>query len=176
MQLKNNLAVLANVGILALLACQSAMGLSLPAATTYAEHRETRAYAGLQWFIGETSVTKPKVVLGLRTTTTDLSNKVTGYDLSYTYSLESPPQTRSVPATWTKSAAGVATVGLSYSFKKETVLGFAGVVGSDAKAFGESDGRRILALAWNSIHCLAQANLKRPRGLFLFRPDRSDSI
>ena len=88
MQLKNNLAVLANVGILALLACQSAMGLSLPAATTYAEHRETRAYAGLQWFIGETSVAMPKVFLGLRTTTTDLCNKVKGYDLSYTYSLE----------------------------------------------------------------------------------------
>ena len=143
MQLKNNLAVLANVGILALLACQSAMGLSLPAATTYAEHRETRAYAGLQWFTGETSVTKPKVLLGLRTTTTDLSNKVTGYDLSYTYSLEkSTSDAFRAGYLDGKCSAGLATAGLGYSFKKETVLGFAGVVGSHAKAFGEVDGKK----------------------------------
>jgi opacity protein-like surface antigen len=119
------------------------MGLSLPAATTYTEHRETRAYAGLQWFIGETSVTKPSVVLGLRTTTTHLSNKVTGYDLSYTYSLEtSTSDAFRAGYLDGKCSAGLATVGLGYSFKKETVLGFAGVVGSHAKAFGEVDGKK----------------------------------
>ena len=100
-------------------------------------------YAGLQWFIGETSVAKPSVVLGLGTTTTDLSNKVTGYDLSYTYSLEkSTSDAFRAGYLDGKCSAGLATAGLGYSFKKETVLGFAGVVGSHAKAFGESDGKK----------------------------------
>jgi len=160
MKLKNNLVVLANVGALALLVGQSAIGQPLLATTTYAEHKETRAYAGFQWFIGGTSVTKPNVVLGLRNTTTDPANKVTGYDLSYTYSLEkSASDAFRAGYLDGKCSAGLATVGLGYSFNKDAVLGFAGLVGAHAKAFGEVDGNKNfgVGLELNTLPCAGEA-------------------
>ena len=159
MKLKVNLLVLANVGILALLTCQSAVSKPFPSTTTYAEHPETRAYAGFQWFTSEARLTKPNVVFGLRNTTADLSNKVTGYDLSYTYSLEkSTSDAFRAGYLDGKCSGGLAAVGLGYLFKKDTVLGFAGVVGSHAKAFGEVDGKKDFGagLELNTLPCAGE--------------------
>ncbi len=153
MNIKINIVSLAAVGVVSLLACQSAMS---QVSTTYAEHNETRGYVAFQWFTGETSLTKPNVVLGLRQTTTDISNKVTGYDISYSYSLEkSASDALRVGYLDGKCSRGLATVGLGYSFKKDTVLGFAGLTASYAKGYGEIDGNKNLGagLELNTLHC-----------------------
>jgi len=155
MKNKKNSLALSVVGVMSLLACQSAMSVSVNG-PTFADHNETSGYIAFQWFIGETSLTKPNVVLGLRQTTTDISNKVTGYDVSYTYSLEkSTSDAFRIGYLEGKCHRGLATAGLGYSFKMDTFLGFAGVVGSYAKAFGEIDGNKNLGagLELNTLHC-----------------------
>ena len=143
--------ILTAVGLLSLVTCQSAMS-----ATSFGERNETRGYVAFQWFTGETSLTKPNVVLGLRQTTTDVSNKVTGYDMSYTYSLEkSTSDAFRIGYLGGKCGNGLVIAGAGYSFKKKAVLGFAGVVGSYAKAFGEIDGNKNLGagLELNTLRC-----------------------
>lgn len=130
----------------------------IPPTTTvsYSQHDETRAYVGFQWFTGETSLSEPHVVLGLRQTKTETSNKVTGYDLSYTYSLEkSRPEALRLAGLDGKCSNGLALAGLGYSFSKSAVLGFAGVAGSYTRAFGEIDSNKQLgaALELNSMPC-----------------------
>ncbi len=156
MNIKNNIVSLAAVGVVSLLACQSAMSVTFLPTTTYADHHETRGYVAFQWFTSETSLTKPNIVLGVRQTTTDVSNKVTGYDISYSYSLEkSASDALRVGYLDGKCSRGLATVGLGYSFKKDTVLGFGGLVGSYAKAFGEIDSKKNLGagLEVSTLHC-----------------------
>ena len=166
MSIKNKFVSMAAVAVVSLLACQSAMSTAfLP---TYADHNETRGYVAFQWFTGETSLTKPNIVLGLRQTTTDISNKVTGYDISYSYSLEkSTADALRVGYLDGKCSRGLATVGLGYSFKKETVLGFGGLVGSYAKAFGEIDGNKNLGagLELNTLHCAGDRESTTPAPL-----------
>ncbi len=156
MKIKNNLAALAAVGAMSLFASQAAMSFQLLPTTTFSEHNETQAYVGLQWFTGETSLTKPNIAFGLRQTKTDVSNKITGYDLSYTYSLEKS-QSDAVRLGYLDGncSSGLATVGLGYSLKKGTVLGFAGFVGAYVKAFGEIDGNRNLGagVEINTLGC-----------------------
>ena len=158
MKIHNKLATLAAVGTMSLLACQSAMSLPPPitTTTTFAEHNETQAYVGLQWFTGETSLTKPNIAFGLRQTKTDVSNKITGYDLSYTYSLEKS-QSDAVRLGYLDGncSSGLTTAGLGYSLKKGAVLGFAGFVTSYAKAFGEIDGNKNLGAGFevNTLGC-----------------------
>lgn len=153
MKISKTFTKLSAIGAFALFASQSAM--SVPAAT-FGEHNETRSYVGFQWFTGETSLTKPNLVVGLRKTTTDVENKVTGYDMSYTYSLEKA-KSDAFRAGYLdgRCSKGLATVGLGYSFKKDTVLGFGGIVGSYAKAFGEIDGNKNLGagLELNTLRC-----------------------
>ena len=153
--LKKNLAAMAATGVLSLLACQSAISDLLPV-TTFAEHNETQAYVGFQWFTGETSLMKPNVAFGLRQTKTDVSNKVTGYDISYTYSLEkSQSDALRVGYLDGNCSTGLVTVGLGYSLKKATLLGSAGFVSSYAEAFGEIDGNMNLGAGWeiNTLGC-----------------------
>ncbi len=156
MTIKSNLLSLATVGALSLLASQPAMSVPFTPTTTFAEHNETRGYIAFQWFTGETSLTKPNIVLGLRQTTTDVSNKITGYDMSYSYSLEkSTSDAFRFGYLDGKCSGGLATVGLGYSFKKAAVLGFVGMTGSYAKAFGEIDGNKNLGagLELNTLRC-----------------------
>jgi len=165
MNIKKNLVSLAAVGALSLLACQPAMSIGSNTTTTLAEHNETRGYVAFQWFTGETSLTKPNIVLGLRQTTTDISNKVTGYDISYSYSLEkSASDAFRLGYLDGKCNRGLATVGLGYSFKKDTVLGFGGLVGSYAKAFGEIDGNKNLGagLEFNTLRCAGDRESTTP--------------
>ncbi len=158
MKIHKNLPALAAVGLLSLVASQSAISQPPPitTTTTFSEHNETQAYVGLQWFTGETSLTKPNIAFGLRQTKTDVSNKITGYDLSYTYSLEKS-QSDAVRLGYLDGncSSGLATVGLGYSLKKGAVLGFAGFVGAYAKAFGEIDGNRNLGagVEVNTLGC-----------------------
>lgn len=142
MSTKINIGALAAVGISSLLACQSAMSFS-----SYTEHNETRAYVALQWATGETSFTKPNVVLGVRQTTTDISNQVNGYDMSFVFGFGMPKlDAFRVGYLNGNYIDGLATVGLGYSFRKDTVLGFTGIVGPYAKVFGEMDGNMNLGV------------------------------
>jgi hypothetical protein len=156
MKIKQNLAAMALTGVLSLLVGQSAMSTPFPLTRTFAEHNETQAYVGLQWFTGETNLTKPNMAFGLRQTKTDVSNKVTGYDISYTYSLEKS-QSDAVRLGYLDGNcnSGLTTAGLGYSLKKDAVLGFAGFVTSYAKAFGEIDGNKNLGAGFevNTLGC-----------------------
>jgi len=142
------------IGALLFMGSQAAMAIGNFA--IYSEHDETNAYIGVQWFTGETSFTKPNIVLGVRTTVTDISNNVTGFDLSYSYSLEKS-KSDAVRAGYLDGNCGngLGTVGLGYSFTKDTLLGFGGVVGSYAKIFGEVDGHKDLSadLELNVLPC-----------------------
>jgi hypothetical protein len=151
-----SLAVWVAVGALSLLASQSAMSGPAGLLPTFTEHNETRAYVAFQWFLGQTSATKPNVVLGFRQTKTDVSNKVTGYDMSYSYSLEkSKSEALRLGYLDGQCSRGLVTAGLGFSFMKKTGLGFAGVVGSHAKAFGEIDGQKNFGagLELNTLRC-----------------------
>ena len=76
--------------------------------------------------------------------------------MSYTYSLEKS-KSDAFRAGYLdgRCSRGLATAGLGYSFKKDTVLGFGGVVGSHAKVFGEIDGNKNLGagLELNTLRC-----------------------
>jgi len=163
MNMKCKISSMTAIGALLLMASQSSMSLP-PQAQTYSEHDEANAYVGFQWFTGETSLTKPNVVLGIRSTATDVSNNVTGYDISYTYSLEKS-KSDAVRAGYLDGNCGngLATVGLGYSFTKDTLLGFGGVVGSYAKIFGEVDGHKDLSadLELNVLPCAGNRDVQQ---------------
>lgn len=109
-------------------------------------HDETRGYVGVQWITGETSLTKPNLVVGLRQTRTEADDIVTGSDVTLTYSLEKG-RFDALRAGYLNGKCDVlGTIGLGYSFSKETVLGFAGAVGPYTKLFGELDGNKNPAL------------------------------
>ena len=142
-------------GLLALALVATHGASKAGAAITSQNHDETRAYAGLQWITGETSMTKPNLVLGLRQTRTNSSDKVTGADLTFTYSLEKN-QIDALRLGYLDGKCDVlATAGLGYSFKKNTVLGFAGAVGPYSKLFGEIDGNLTsgLGIELNTRDC-----------------------
>lgn len=109
-------------------------------------HDETRGYVGLQWITGESSLTKPNVVIGVRQTRTDASDTVTGADVTFSYSLEKARADALRAGYLNGKCDFVGTVGAGYSFSKATVLGFAGVVGPYTKLFGEIDGNKSPAL------------------------------
>jgi hypothetical protein len=124
--------------VLLVSASASAGGFLTPPTTT--SHNETRAYVGVQWFTGETSLTKPNLVLGIRSTRTAAAdNRVTGPDLTLTYSLEKSQFDALRLGYLNGKCNFLGTAGVGFSFKKSTFLAFAGAVGPFSKVFGELD-------------------------------------
>jgi len=117
-----------------------------PALTTYESNDDTRAYVGVQWFLNETSIAKPNLVLGLRYTNTDSSNNVNGVDVTGTFSLEKmAPNT--IRAGYIGGECDVqGTVGIGYSLIEKAPLAYAGVVGPYSKILGQIDLNKKLDL------------------------------
>jgi len=162
MYMNRKISSMAVIGALLLMGSQASMGGSNAAG--YVQHDETNAYIGVQWFTGETSFTKPNIVLGVRSTVTDISNNVTGFDMSYAYSLEKA-KSDAFRAGYLDGGCsyGLATLGLGYSFTKDALLGFGGVVGSYAKAFVEVDGGKEFSadVELNTLPCAGDRDARR---------------
>lgn len=110
------------------------------------DHDETRIYAGVQWFLEQTPLTRPNLVLGIRKTKTDTANNVTGVELSYSYSL-AQMQSDALRLGYLNGRCDVlGTLGVGYSLRKGTGLGYAGLVGPFATASVEVDGNKQLGL------------------------------
>lgn len=139
---------------IAMLAIAPAM--SSAAIATFADNNETTGYIGLQWFTEETPLVRPNVVVGVRQTKTAAAdNKITGYDLMLTYSLDKS-QFDALRAGYLDGKCNVlGTAGLGYSFKKSTVLGFIGAVGPYARLIAELDSNAHpgIGLDLNSLGC-----------------------
>jgi len=114
--------------------------------TTYESNDDTRAYVGVQWFLNETSIAKPNLVLGVRYTNTDSSNNVNGVDVTGTFSLEKmAPNT--IRAGYIGGECDVqGTVGIGYSLIEKAPLAYAGVVGPYSKVLGQIDLNKKLDL------------------------------
>lgn len=128
--------------------------------TTTTSNNETRAYVGVQWFTGETSLTKPNLVLGVRSTRTAAAdNRVTGPDLTLTYSLEKSQFDALRIGYLNGKCNFLGTAGVGFSFKKSTFLAFAGAVGPFSKVFGELDSNLEVGagLELNSQKCAGDA-------------------
>jgi len=141
---------------LALTAFIPAASFATPPIASFTDNNETTGYLGLQWFTEETNFIRPNVVVGVRQTKTAAAdNKITGYDLMFTYSLEKN-QFDAVRAGYLDGKCNVlGTVGLGYSFKKKSVLGFIGAVGPYSRLIAELDGNAYpgLGLDFNSLGC-----------------------
>lgn len=89
------------------------------------------------------------------TKTAAADNKVTGYDLMLTYSLEKDQFDALRVGYLDGKCNTLATAGLGYSFKKSTVLGFVGAVGPYARIIAELDSNIHpgLGLDLNSLGC-----------------------
>lgn len=127
-------------------------------------HEETRAYVGLNWQWGKTGLTKPNLVLGARKTTTDISDKVSGFDLTFTYSLEKS-QAEGFRAGYLDGKCDVmATAGVGYSFLKAAPLVFAGAVAPYSKFLVEVDGNKVpgLNLELNTLKCAGNHEVAQP--------------
>ena len=149
--------------ILAMLALLPAMSFAKPA--QFADNNETTGYIGLQWFTEETPLARPNVVVGVRQTkTAKADNKITGFDLMLTYSLDKN-QFDALRAGYLDGKCDVlATAGLGYSFKKSTPLGFIGAVGPYARLIAEVDGNAHpgAGLDLNSTGCANDRKLAEP--------------
>ncbi len=141
---------------LMLMACMPVLSLAEPSPVSFTDNNETTGYVGLQWFTEETNFIRPNVVVGVRQTKTAAAdNKITGYDLMFTYSLEKN-QFDAVRAGYLDGKCNVlGTVGLGYSLKKKSVLGFIGAVGPYSRLIAELDGNAYpgLGLDFNSLGC-----------------------
>ena len=124
------------------------------------DHDETRIYAGVQWFLEQTPLTRPNLVLGIRKTQTDSANNVTGVELSYTYSLAQMGSDALRLGYLNGRCAVLGTLGFGYSLSKATVLGYAGLVGPYSTAIVEVDGRKQLdlGLQLDSQRCAGNAD------------------
>jgi hypothetical protein len=127
-------------------------------------HEETRAYVGLNWQWGQTGFAKPNLVLGARKTTTDLNDKVSGFDLSLSYSLEKSKAEGFRAGYLDGKCDLMATAGLGYSFLKAAPLAYAGVLGPYSKLLVEVDGNKKMGLNLeiNSLHCAGNHNSQLP--------------
>lgn len=95
---------------------------------------------------GKTSLIKPNIVIGVRQTRTDSSDKVTGTDVTSTYSLEKSGPDAIRAGYLNGKCDAIGTIGFGHSFSKQAVLGFVGIVGPYAKVFAEIDGNKHPAL------------------------------
>ena len=139
--------------VLAMLALAPAISF---AAVIFIDNDETTGYVGLQWFTEDTPLARPNIVVGVRQTKTAAAdNKVTGYDLMLTYSLEKAQFDALRAGYLDGKCNALATAGLGYSFKKSTGLGFIGAVGPYSRIIAELDSNVHLGLGLdlNSLGC-----------------------
>jgi hypothetical protein len=133
-----------------------AMAGGIPEAdpTTYKSRSETSGYVGLQWLLGEKSSTVPDLVVGVRNTSTSKSNKVSGADLSVTYSF-TKNQLGALRLGYVGGKCDVlGTAGVGYDFSGGGALGYLGAVGPYSKVFGQLGGQGFgLGLELNTQDC-----------------------
>ena len=127
--------------LLAMLSMSPALSFSAFITPPFTHNNESIGYIGLQWFTEETPVVHPNIVVGFRQTKTDASdNKINGYDLMLTYSIEKK-QFDALRASYLDGACNfLGAAGLGYSFKKSAVLGFIDAIGPYARVIAEVDG------------------------------------
>lgn len=145
-----------------LLALAAAAALPLAGkAQTYSSRDESVGYLGLQWVTGETRWSRPNVLLGLRQTRTDVDNRVTGGDLTFSYSTEKGVGDAVRLGYLDGKCNLLGTLGFGYSFRKDKALGFFGGVGSYGKLTAEVDGSGTVAgaLELNTQACAGDRNL-----------------
>ena len=130
-------------------------------AQTYSSRDESVGYVGLQWITGETRWSRPNVLLGLRQTRTDIDNRVTGGDLTFSYSTEKGVGDAVRLGYLDGKCNLLGTLGFGYSFRKDKALGFFGGVGSYGKLTAEIDGAGSVlgALEINTQACAGDRNL-----------------
>ena len=130
-------------------------------AQTYAGRDESVGYVGLQWVTGETRLTRPNVLLGFRQTRTDTDNRVTGGDLTFSYSTEKGVGDAVRLGYLDGKCNLLGTVGFGYSFRKDKALGYFGGVASYGKVTAEVDGAGTVAgaLEINTQACAGDRSL-----------------
>jgi len=123
--------------------------------TSLNDHNETRVYAGLQWFLEQTPLSRPNLVLALRKTTTDVADNITGAEVSYSYSL-AQMHSDAVRVGYLSGKCDVlGTLGAGYSLQDHTGLLYAGAVGPYSGLVGQINGNKQLdlGLELNSQSC-----------------------
>jgi hypothetical protein len=146
----------------AFLALAAAVALPMTGkAQTYSSRDESVGYVGLQWVTGETRLSRPNVLLGLRQTRTDTDNRVTGGDLTFSYSTEKGVGDAVRLGYLDGKCNLLGTMGFGYSFRKDKALGFFGGVASYGKVTAEVDGAGTVAgaLELNTQTCAGDRNL-----------------
>ena len=146
--------------VLLALAAAATMPLASKA-QTYANRDESVGYVGLQWVTGETRLSRPNVLLGLRQTRTDTDNRVTGGDLTFSYSTEKGVGDAVRLGYLDGKCNLLGTIGFGYSFRKDKALGFFGGVASYGKLTAEVDGAGTVAgaLELNTQPCAGDRKL-----------------
>jgi len=139
----------------ALLASPLTFAARLGSTTVYSDHNETRLYAGVQWFLEQTPLSRPNLVLALRKTTTDVADNITGAEVSYSYSL-AQMHSDAVRVGYLSGKCDVlGTLGAGYSLQDHTGLLYAGAVGPYSGLVGQINGNKQLdlGLELNSQSC-----------------------
>lgn len=127
--------------LFAILCMSPALSFSAFITPSFADNNESIGYIGLQWFTEETPLVHPNIVVGFRQTKTAAAdNKINGYDLMLTYSIDKN-RLDALRASYLDGACNfLGAAGLGYSFKKSAVLGFIGAIGPYARVIAEVDG------------------------------------
>jgi hypothetical protein len=123
--------------------------------TSFNDHNETRLYVGVQWFLEQTPLTRPDLVLALRKTTTDVAEHIHGAEVSYSYSL-AQMHSDAVRVGYLNGKCDVlGTLGVGYSLIDHTGLLYAGAVGPYSGLVGQINGNKQLELGLelNSQSC-----------------------
>ena len=124
--------------------------------TTYESQEDTNAYVGVQWLMNETPMLRPNVLIGVRWTHTDSSDKVNGADATLSFSTDKM-KINTLRVGYLQGECDIqGTIGLGYSFINNAALAYAGVLGSYYKAFGQIDMNKKLdaGLELNSQECI----------------------
>ena len=123
---------------------------------TYESQEDTNAYVGVQWLINETPMLRPNVLVGVRWTHTDSSDKVNGADATLSFSTDKM-KINTLRVGYLQGECDIqGTIGLGYSFINNAPLAYAGVIGSYYKAIGQVDINKKLdaGLELNSQECI----------------------
>ena len=142
--------------VTALLMTASLTTLAGAPPVTYESQEDTNAYVGVQWLINETPVLRPNVLVGVRWTHTDSSDKVNGADATLSFSTDKM-KINTLRVGYLQGECDIqGTIGLGYSFINKAALAYAGVLGSYYKAFGQIDMNKKLdaGLELNSQECI----------------------
>lgn len=121
----------------------------------YKSRSETTGYVGVRWVFDDKVSKTPQLILGIRDTTTNKSNKVSGADLSLSVDL-TKGQVADVRLGWVGGKCdALATAGVGYSMAGKAPLGYLGVAGKYSKLFGQVGGNAnaAIGLELNTMDC-----------------------